>query len=410
MTVEQRTGMPDDEEMSTDTSALAASAAEWPKQSWFLRGPLLSTVMVIISVTALITELMVMLIAGEESLGYLGLGLSGFGLLVIFRARWVGLALTTAGGVACALFATEYVGIWTVTVFAMFLFARQGPHVPWAMAGTTSALYLALVVREDLQFDAPVALVAATFIVAAAAAGSAVRLQTESWDAARHQAMDLAAAQAVELRQAVTAERLRIARDLHDVVGHELAVVNINVGVAEVSLPSGADGTRAALQAAREGLQRTLQEMQLILDLLRAADTDSEDRSELALVEHIPSLVERVTAAGGTIVARIAQDLPPLDADVSAAAYRITQEALTNAEKYGTGTVHLTVRVVGSLLLLDITNPSGPRRPSDPTRRVGYGLVGMRERTQASGGSIEISQTEDTFAVHVELPTKASIQ
>ncbi|MHC9043221.1 sensor histidine kinase [Microbacterium saperdae] len=392
--------------MNTDTPPSAASVDVWPTQSWFLRGPLLSTVMMIASIAALITELTVMLIAGEESLGYLGLGLSAFGLLVIFRARWVGLALTTAGGVASALFATEYVGVWTVTVFAMFLFARQGRHVLWAMAGAASALYLALVAREAGQFDAPVALVAATFVVAAAAAGSAVRLQTDSWDAARQRAVDLASAQAVALRQAVTDERLRIARDLHDVVGHELAVVNINVGVAEVSLPSGADGARRALQAAREGLQRTLQETQQILDLLRAVDTKPDYRSELALVEHIPSLVERVTAAGGTIVARVAEDLPALDAEVSAAAYRIVQEALTNAEKYGTGVVQLTVRVEDSRLLIDVSNPSRPSIDTAP--RAGYGIVGMRERTQAAGGNIEISQSEDTFAVHLKLPTKAS--
>lgn len=394
--------------MSSPTPPRATPARGWPKQTWFLRGPLLSTVMVITSIAALSTELSVMLIGGEQSLGYVGVGMSALGLLVIFRARWVGLALTTAGGVASALFATEYVGIWTVTVFAMFLFARQGPHVLWAMAGTVMALYLALVARMDYQFDAPVALVAATFIVAAAAAGSAVRLQTDSWDAARRHAMDLASAQAIELQQAVTAERLRIARDLHDIVGHELAVVNVNVGVAEVSLPAEADGARRALQAAREGLQRTLQETQQILVLLRAVDTDPADRLELALVEHIPSLVERVRAAGVVVVAQIAEELPLLEADTSAAAYRTVQESLTNAGKYGTGAVQLSVRVEGPRLIIDVANPTGAPRHADNAQRVGYGLVGMRERIQAAGGSIGISQSVDTFAVHVELPTKAS--
>ncbi|WP_170285754.1 sensor histidine kinase [Microbacterium rhizomatis] len=379
----------------------------WPKQSWFLRGPMLSTAVMIAAITALVTELCVMLFAGEESLGYVGIGLSAAGLLVIFRARWVGLALTTVGGVASALYATEYIGVWTVTVFAMFLFAKQGRYVIPAMAISASSLYLTLVHRDDGQFDAPVALVAATFCVAAAAAGSVVRLQTESWDAARKRAIDLAAAQSVELRQAVTDERLRIARDLHDVVGHELAVVNINVGVAEVSLPSDAGSAREALRAAREGLQRTLQETQQILDLLRDVDSWTADRSELALLEHIPSLVARLTGAGAQIVAQLDPDPPELDADVSAAAYRIVQEALTNAGKYATGPARLTIGKADKQLIIDIRNPQ-TLRPLSGEERTGYGLVGMRERTQAAGGTIEITRSEDTFGVHVELPTKAN--
>ncbi|MFE1646993.1 sensor histidine kinase [Microbacterium sp. P01] len=388
--------------MSSET---APADVAWPKPSWFLRGPLLSSGVMIAASAALITELSVMLIAGEESLGYLGLGLSAFGLLVIFRARWVGLALTTAGGVASALFAAEYVGIWTVTVFSIFLFAKQGRHVLPATAAAASTLYLALVYRDGGQFTAPTALVAATFVVAAAAAGSVVRLQTESWNAARQRATDLAAAQAVELRQAVTDERLRIARDLHDVVGHELAVVNINVGVAEVSLPAEADAARRALRSAREGLQRTLKETQQILDLLRESGAEPDQRSELPLIENVPSLVGRMIAAGALIEAHIDTVLPGLDPDVSAAAYRIVQEALTNAGKYSTGPVRMGISSTDERLLIDVKNETSVSSMGTHVSRIGYGIVGMRERTQSAGGTINITHSGETFRVHVELPT-----
>ncbi|MFD4420968.1 sensor histidine kinase [Agromyces sp. NPDC058484] len=394
--------------MSSETPSPASADVAWPKQSWFLRGPLLSTVMVIISIGALVTEFSVMALGGETAIGFVGLLLSALGLLVIFRARWVGLALMTVGAGVNMLFASEYIGIWTVTVFGMFLFARQGRHVLPTATAVAAFLYFVLSAREDGQVDSPIALIAATSCLAAAAAGSVVRLQTESWDAARHRAADLAAAQAVELRQAVNDERLRIARDLHDVVGHELAVVNINVGVAEVSLPSEADDARRALQSAREGLQRTLHETQQILDLLRATDAESDQRTELPRVEHIPSLVDRVNTTGVQVEASIEDDLPALDADVSAAAYRIVQEALTNAERHGVAPVRLTIGSTGASLVIDVVNQVAAAAATESSARAGYGLVGMRERTQSAGGTIEIARTEHEFGVHVELPTKAS--
>lgn len=377
----------------------------WPKQSWFLRGPLLSSIAMIAAAAALATELSIMLIAREVSLGYLGIALSALGIAVIFRSRWVALASTTAGSVISALFATEYVGIWTVSVFAMFLFARQGGRVVPAAAVSTATIYGVLVTRTG-EVDSPDALVAATFCVAAAAAGSVVRLQAESWNAARRRAHELAAAQVVELQQAVKDERLRIARDLHDVVGHELAVVNINVGVAEVSLPTGATAAENALHAAREGLQRTLQETQKILDLLRDEGSEPGERSELALVEHLPSLVARIADAGGRIDSHIDAALPELDVDVSAAAYRIVQEALTNAGKYGSGPARVSVRSSAARVIIDVENERSSVGRTGP--RVGYGLVGMRERAETAGGSIRITDVGDTFRVHVELPTKAS--
>ncbi|GAA2971480.1 histidine kinase [Microbacterium terrae] len=393
--------------MTLETSS---SGWTWPRQSWFLRGPLLSTIAMVAAVAALATELTVMLIAAEESWGYLGIGLSAIGLLVIFRARWVGLSLTTAGGIASALFADEYIGVWTVTVFATFIFARQGRHVLPAVTVSASSLYLALVLREGGDFDAAGALIAATFCVAAGAAGSAVRLQTESWDAARQRAEDLAMAQAAQLQQAVTDERLRIARDLHDVVGHELAVVNVNVGVAEISLPENSDASRAALRSAREGLQRTLQETQQILDLLRRTNDENEHRVELPLAEHIPSMVERLRIAGSVVETEIVSPLPSLDAEVSAAAYRIVQEALTNAGKYGTGPARLTVVATDGWLDIDVVNAIRRDDPSVNSERDGYGLVGVRERTQAAGGELTVFQTDDTFRLHVELPTKGRPQ
>ncbi|MCC4908389.1 sensor histidine kinase [Microbacterium sp. cx-59] len=382
---------------------------EWPRQPWFLRGPLLNIILMGAAIAALVTEFSIMLISREWSFGYVGLLLSGMGLLVLFRARWVGLALTTAGSAVCALLAVEFVGVWTVTVFAMFLFAKQAGRVLLAAGMSAAVLYIVLVIRDGGDFESPPALVAATFCVAAAAAGSVIRLQSESWDAARQRAADLAATQAGELRRAVTDERMRIARDLHDIIGHELAVVNINVGVAEISLPAEADGARAALTSAREGLQRTLQETQQILDLLRDAGGDTDRRSELALVEYIPALVERMANAGAPIDAHVAGDLPELDADVSSAAYRIVQEALTNAGKYGTGAARVAVTSQGDRVIIDVEN-SRAAVAFAADARTGYGLVGMRERAHSAGGTIEITQTGMRFRVHVELPTTGSAE
>ncbi len=392
--------------MSPAEPATPTPDVGWPKQSWFVRGPLLSSIAVIASIAALATELCVMLIGSAPPIGFLGLALSALGVLFIFRARWLGLALTTAGGIASALFGEEYVGIWTVTVFTMFLFARQGRHAAPASAVAATSLYIALTIREGGNLESPVALVAATFCLAAAAAGSAVRLQTETWDAARQRAIDLAAAQAGEVRQAISDERLRIARDLHDGIGHELAVVNVNISVAEVSMPAESTASLSALTAAREGIQRALHETQQILDLLRTSDDATEVRTELARVENIAALVARLNAAGAQVEASIDDVLPELEQDGSAAAYRIAQEVLTNAGKYGSGPVHLTVTRAGDRLVIDATNPTVATASSP--RPNGYGIVGMRERAQSVGGSIEVSHAAQTFRVHVEVPAKGA--
>lgn len=384
----------------------ALTDPRWPAQSWFQRPRSLSLVVLACAIAAVITELTLMLLVGERPAGYVSIVLSATGLLVVVRHRWLSIALTTAGAVISALFATEYIGVWTVVVFSIFLCALQARHAVPAALVAALALYLALVYRAGGDFGAPSALVAPTFCIAAVAAGSAVRLQAEFWEAARRRAQEIEASQAVELRRAVSDERRRIARDLHDVMGHELAIVNINVGVAEVSIPSKPAQARRALHSAREGLQRTLRETQYILELLHDAPDAPNGRAEMPSLEHVPTLVARMSAAGAPVRAHVEGDLPELDATVSAAAYRIVQEALTNAGKHGTGPADLTIRAAGAGLTIEVRNPYLSGRPRPVPDRRGYGLVGMRERAHAAGGTIEISHSENTFTVRVELPAR----
>lgn len=367
--------------------------------AWVLRGQLLDRVVLILSSAAIVTEFFVLLLSGEQLLGYTGVLLGACGLVLSRFRRMLGLIVVVFGAVAAALLATEFVAMWTVVVFMLFSVTVRGTRAIPALLIAGIPVYLSIVIRDHGNFQSPVALIATACCAVGAAAGSAVRAQQGYLESMRQRALDAEAAAELAIERGIAEERLRIARDLHDAVGHEVAVVSMNLGAAEVQLPADSAGARDALAAARAGVQRVLREMQQILDVLRRGDGD-EDRSPVADANQIGQLVQTMRA-GGTVVDASIEDLGELDQGVSTAAYRIAQEALTNAQRYGTGAIRLSVSGDGDQVILDIGNPRSQTKV--PVRGSGYGLVGMRERAESVGGHLEVVEDADTFHVRAVL-------
>jgi signal transduction histidine kinase len=245
----------------------------------------------------------------------------------------------------------------------------------------------------------PAPSIAAFAAVMCAAAGSAVRGHSRYWAELVGRTKDAEAGRSAAVSRGIAEERLRIARDLHDSVGHQIAVVNMHIGAAEVHLPATADAARADLSAARHGVQAVLLETQQILRVLRAdGDEPGQDLPEYARVR---GLVDHFRQAGLTIEARI--DDPPdvLPTDTGTAVYRIVQEMLTNAARYSDGAIALTVTATERNVLIEATNL---RRLGADQLGTGGGIVGMRERASSVGGILDVTQDNRLFSIRAELP------
>jgi signal transduction histidine kinase len=241
---------------------------------------------------------------------------------------------------------------------------------------------------------------------AAAAVGVAVRSQQAALAAAQARAQQAELTREEEAERRVTDERVRIARELHDIVAHHISVINVQAGVARHLMDSSPEQARTALGLVREASKTVLSEMSSVVGLLRTQEEDAptEPAPGLSL---IGALVESVRRAGLQLSwTSMGQpyELPSIN-DLTA--YRVVQESLTNAVKYGSGTADLVIDYGPTAVRIDVRNPVGSTQPASAGG--GHGLIGMRERVEAVRGLLVTGPTADgTFTVHAEIPRESS--
>jgi signal transduction histidine kinase len=241
---------------------------------------------------------------------------------------------------------------------------------------------------------------------AAAAVGVAVRNQQAALTAATARAQQAELTREEEAERRVTDERVRIARELHDVLAHHISVINVQAGVARHLMDSRPEQARTALGLVREASKTVLSEMSAVVGLLRTQEEDAPTEPAPGL-GRIGALIESVRQAGLQLTWSSTGDpyeLPPIN-DLTA--YRVVQESLTNAVKYGDGTADLIVDHGPEVVTIDVRNPVGATRPRSSGS--GHGLIGMRERVEAVRGRLVTGPSADgTFAVHAEIPRGAA--
>jgi signal transduction histidine kinase len=210
-----------------------------------------------------------------------------------------------------------------------------------------------------------------------------------------------------EARRRVAEERLRIARELHDVVAHHIAVINVQAGAAAHVLPTRPEAVGPALAHIRRASDTVLKELASVVGMLRGADDLDAATEPTRGLARLSELLDAFAAAGLRVEHRqhgVARELPAV---VDLAAYRIVQEALTNAQKHGTGKASLVLTYAPDAVLVDVTNAVAVRPPGAGS---GYGLVGMRERAAAAGGTVSAGVGGDgRFAVRAELPAAVEV-
>src|SRR4051812_14043080 len=208
--------------------------------------------------------------------------------------------------------------------------------------------------------------------------------------------------------QAVAEERLRIARELHDVVAHSLSVVALHAGTARMVADDNPVAARAALATIESASRSALAEMRRLLGVLRGAGSDQH--SELAPAPglgDLDALVADVVRSGVTVRVRIEGERPDVPAGIDLSAYRIVQEALTNVIKHaGRAPTTVAVRYTDDAVTVEVDDEGPPVDASRPTSSPpGHGLVGMRERVAIYGGDLEAGfRSAGGFHVAARLP------
>ena len=218
----------------------------------------------------------------------------------------------------------------------------------------------------------------------------------------------LAASRRELAEQAVLAERRRIARDVHDFVGHGLAAVMLQITSARHVLRRDPAAAEEALETAEEVGRRTMRELRRTVALLRS-DEDDAVAPPLPSTTDIRALVDHAQAGGLIVQLRTRGDLSLIAPGVGVALYRITQEALANAAQHAPqARTDLGIEVAGGQASL-VAETIGPTSagPSGEARRPRYGLVGMRERATALGGEFTAGPTPEGWRVSCRLPLEA---
>ncbi|WP_380161153.1 sensor histidine kinase [Kineococcus sp. R86509] len=396
------------------------NAAERPATPPWIRRPLLPHALAY-GVAALVfaAQLAAVVVTGAGWPTAFAVLLAGGGVALSWWWPWCGLVVASAAPFAVTVVGRDPLSVWMTAVLVLFSVTLRGRN---ALAGTvvTAVCFLAALMTVGAFRGGAFAGSAALFsAVAGGVGGAALRLHREHWWTLEEQAAAALAAREVDVTRRVTEERLRIARDLHDVVGHQVAMLNVHLGVAEIGLPPDAERSRQALVSARSSAATVVVETQRILALLRRGDevTTEEALRPTPGLSSLSGLVESFEAIGLDVEPSLQLADGAAEPSLGVTVYRVVQEALTNAHRHGTGPTTVDVRATTGRISVTVENGLGQRPrndreddreddaaggPSTAVPRSGMGLVGMRERVESAGGRLRVGPVGQRFRVHAE--------
>ena len=211
-----------------------------------------------------------------------------------------------------------------------------------------------------------------------------------------------------DMAQAAMEERNRIARELHDVIAHSVSLIVVQASAERRLLGAGERRTADVLETIEGAGRESLGELRRLLGVLRARSEPNELMPQPGLAA-LPELVEASRRAGQEVDFDQAGERVDLPAGLDLAAYRIVQEALTNARKHAPGArAHVSLRWDPARLAIEVFNPCGAAAVNGRADGTGHGLIGMRERATLYGGSVDAGGTSDGFRVLALLPIERS--
>jgi signal transduction histidine kinase len=290
--------------------------------------------------------------------------------------------------------------IFLALIVAFVTAVMAGHRVAAAIAllvGYPAFLWLPYLVGTDPSPSLAHALALAAWLLVLLAGAEIARSR-------RERAFELAHTRAEEERHRASQERLRIARELHDVLAHNISLINVQAGVALHLMDEQPEQARTALTAIKQASNAALGELRSVLDILREGH-EAPPRSPTSGLARIDELVAKTEAAGLRVTTRVDGSPRLLPPRVDLAAFRIVQEALTNVTRHA-GKAHATISIgYGERDLTVQVEDDGRGPASDMTSGAGKGIAGMRERAAALDGELEAGPRDDGgFRVRARLP------
>jgi signal transduction histidine kinase len=342
-----------------------------------------------------------------DALGYLLLA-SGPAALLVCR-RWPVAVLLTEFTVTLCYLLLNYPGgpIWMGLIVAfgsaLILGHRIAAYLS-LLAGYPCFVWLVNLVNGKPLPSGWVAVGIAAWLLLLVASSELVRNRRAVAHANRQRAVEEQRSQREAARRQATEERLGLARELHDVLGHSLSLINVQAGVALELMDRKPEQARTALSAIKEASREALVDVQSVLDSLRRPG-EEPPRAPAPSIGNITELVRRAEAAGLAVKVEQAGQPSALPAQVDWAAYRIVQEALTNVVRHaGAAAVRIRVGQQDGDLVVTVDDDGGGE-PGSPATAWGRGIPGMRERARALGGQVAAGPRSGRgFRVHARLP------
>ncbi|WP_340380558.1 histidine kinase [Streptomyces sp. SS7] len=334
-------------------------------------------------------------------------------LTLVFRRRapMTVLALTGTLSVVECVTGDPRAPVAMSAVVALFTVAATTDRRTTLRAGllTMTALTSAAMLAGPLPWYAQENLGILAWTGIGATAGDAVRSRRAVVRAIRERAERAERTREEEARRRVAEERLRIARDLHDVVAHHIALVNVQAGVAAHVMDKRPDQAKEALAHVREASRSALNELRATVGLLRQSGDPEAPTEPAPGLDRLDELAGTFRNAGLLVEVARADHDTRLPAAVDLAAYRVIQEALTNVQKHAGADAKAEVSVVrvGPHLEITVLDDGAPGPEEAPAGGGGHGLLGMRERVTALRGTLTTGpRYGGGFRVHAILPVK----
>jgi signal transduction histidine kinase len=335
--------------------------------------------------------------------------LAGGAAALLFRLRWpLGVLAVT---VACALAyaARNYPeGPSSLAIFpALWTVAITVPRRQAWLAAVATAVAVAaaeMVFYGDTMFDGE-PLYAAVTVFAAMWWGEAVRVRRAYVAELRDRAERAERTREEEARRRVDEERMRIARELHDVVSHTIGVISVQAGVAAHLLHRRPEQAADSLAAIRQASDEALGELHAMLGVLRGGDDGRAPLAPAPGLAELDALVAQAAGAGVEVRVVVQGEPRRLPPAVDLACYRVVQESLTNVVRHaGASRAEVTVSHHGGGVVVEVVD-DGSGRAGPASAGSGQGIVGMRERARALGGTLEAGpRPQGGFRVRASLP------
>ena len=321
---------------------------------------------------------------------------------LLWRRRYPIAVLTVTHSIVLAYLLLDYPRgpIFLSPLIAFFSAVLQGRRVPaWVVlaAGFVTETFMPVILTDEPPPDAGELFLFVAWLLVITGAAELVRIR-------RERSRETARTREEEALRRATEERLRIARELHDVLAHNISMINVQAGVALHLLDERPEQARPALTAIKQASKDALIELRSVLGVLRRVDDQDGSRDPAPTLARVDDLVSRAGATGLEVIKRVEGPARQLPAPVDVAAFRIVQEALTNVVRHAAATTATVAVTYGDEAVTVVVEDDGQGSATGSVGS-GSGIVGMRERADSVGGTVEAGPREGGgFRVRARLP------